>query len=554
VTEPLVWAPAVVANLRLLIDPALTRVVRPGGTVVGSGDPGTTGKATFYPLDDGGAADDLSHVVNVVPQSATVEFPSHRQVGTWSLKLAFRDLPVDPRAVRALAVRVHMGAVPLADFGRGMLEATTPGRTRASMLNVVGEHGEDNLATLLIAGAADTWSVEHTDTGSMVAIEGRDARGILLDSPLPAGMLDKIDLSADIVSVVRAIVSLHPQSAKMVGNIVADPRLGRGGPIPSPGAAATRVRKVAGSKSGRTRATIPMAGQTTTFWDAITQFCYFVGAIPIWNGVQMRIAPATSLFERLTTSGEAGGPDTPFFGNVPRDAGGRTLRVRRLVYGHNLSEVRFERKLAGVTPRAVEVVCNDTSSSTRGKGRLLRAFWPPKKGSLASGETANARVSASDVLRVPVYGVSSQEQLQVMAHALFEEQMRGEIGGTAETKDLTSFAGTGDPRDADMLRLRPGDAVQIGTALSQHNTPLAAELVALVGNDYDAQVAEVTRRVGDDRLARLIVATTRDELSDLSPYFYVTAVRYDWGTDTGLKIAFDFRNYVEARVRAAERS
>jgi hypothetical protein len=68
---------------------------------------------------------------------------------------------------------------------------------------------------------------------------------------------------------------------------------------------------------------------------------------------------------------------------------------------------------------------------------------------------------------------------------------------------------------------------------------------------YEEVVARVTERVGDEHLAALIVASARGQIGAFSPYFYTSNVRYSWDAASGIAVAFDFYNYVEARAAAA---
>ena len=125
--------------------------------------------------------------------------------------------------------------------------------------------------------------------------------------------------------------------------------------------------------------------------------------------------------------------------------------------------------------------------------------------------------------------------------------MRGQFS----TKELTSYGGS--EADLDMLRLRPGDALRVGTVTERlaGRSPVTAELLAQQTRSYAEQVRSVARTMGDERLARILVATARNELRDLNPYFYIDTVRYAWQADTGLTIDGTFKNFVEARVTEA---
>jgi outer membrane protein len=147
--------------------------------------------------------DNITFVQNRIPLKCVVELPGYRQAGTFNMDFAFRDLPLDPRTVRACAVDIHLGAVSAADFGRGMVNTPTDG-WRSSVLRTTLDNGSANPDTLVMTGTVDKWSAKHSSGMSTVTIEGRDMRGILLDTPLtndPARsqwILEDLDLSVPI--------------------------------------------------------------------------------------------------------------------------------------------------------------------------------------------------------------------------------------------------------------------------------------------------------------------------------------------------------------------
>ncbi len=59
---------------------------------------------------------------------------------------------------------------------------------------------------------------------------------------------------------------------------------------------------------------------------------------------------------------------------------------------------------------------------------------------------------------------------------------------------------------------------------------------------------DLVNRTGmDPVLARVVVATLRNEVLELQNTYRVNTVKYDWGIDKGISLSFDFHNYVEVR-------
>lgn len=506
-----------------------------------------------------------SHVFGIVPKSGHVELPGYRQAGQFNFTMDYRAMPIDPRVVRAASVEVHLGVVSATDFGQGI---TRDGR---SVLEVKQPRGGDP-GTLVMRGLVDEWDVEHGPNGSEVTITGRDLRGLLLDTPIGATdpkagqyVLEQLDLSKPLNEVIVQLLGFNPMFTGFQPFV--DPREWPEGVIPSPGLAFSvpRHRRRAKGESRGGIASMPGghaaggggAGRTS-FWDLIVRLCYLCGAIPYFVGKRLLIRPARGIYAQLQAD-EKSPVQPPFAGGRPRaiDSAsgdpieGGPLRVRRLVYGRDVQTLRFNRKTAGYQrPHTVRAVAVDASSSERGKGKVVEARWPPEKEKKARVQRVapGGQQAAEEMLNVPVPGVRDTKQLQLIAKALYEEIGRGEIGGNCETPNSWSHGGSdGDP---DLLRLRPGDAVEFGVDVRsvRSSPPLTSTFTDDNRRSFESQVQEVKRALGgDENLARALVGSTRGQISELQSNFRVSSVRFDWGED-GLGCKFDFQNYVEVRA------
>lgn len=518
------------------------------------------------------APDGLSHVTGRVPKQANVELPGYRQAGTFDLTLDFRDLAIDPRLVRACGVEIHLGSVADRDFAAGMTGIRADGTRRSQLVPTA-----DNLA---LWGTADQWSVDHGKDGSMVKLKGRDMRGLLLDSPVLPALLRKVALHHPIDAVVNAILQMHPYKALFAGCVVVQPGEWPGGKLPSPGDRQNRTRinlDADGQGNGRS---MPAGdpGQLN-FWDVITRYCFLVGAIPTFVGKQLRIRPSRSLFQLREKAGFDPAVPTPFAGGQVRDVGGSEfpLQIRRLVYGRDIEQLSFERKFNGFTPRIIRCESIDTGGKQRGMGKYLSAEWPkqvhqraPVLGEAggdagtfatagaghsggtsteagASGQAADGSITEKLTLKIPCPGVKDKATLLRIAQDLFEELGRGEMGGSCSTRNLASFgAGNQDP---DLLRLRPGDAIEfkVDSASLSSRSPAISEITNQARMGDDELIGELALRLGDENLARVIVATARSSVATLHDFFRVATVKFDWDAAKGIGISFDYQNYVESR-------
>lgn len=560
------WYPSCVVNFRLRFDESfkIVEMAEPGPQ---SGDPQSTSGPIISPSQvriDGPITspsqvadvpslrplilqtgkDNLSTIANRVPKTASVELPAYRQAGKFNLEVDWRELPIDPRLIRSAGVEIFFGAVSPEDFASGMTSVDKNGRRR-SVLNTLSAGGVPRDELMVLAGVADTWYVNHTPDGSIIKIEGRDLRGVFLDSPINPEIMDKLDLNRPLDDVIADILKGHPAGAYM--QIVSSPDDWPDGVIPSvlDKEGLTRVRRKA---EGEQTSAQPQ-GDKVNIWDVITNYCFLVGAIPYFRGRNLVIRPAASCFDQSKPSFDRESAIKTRF-----DDDGTEFKIRKMIYGRNIQELSFERKYTGVKVPVIEVVSFDTSSSERGEKKLLTQQWPPKDEKLAamSGVYPSGEVSQTDKVRISVPGIRDKERLMTIARSLYEEIGRGELGGSCKTGVLASYKG--DYRDPDMLTLRPGDAIEVIVDARQlsSNAPNVATLTDSVRRSFGEQVEEVKRALsgkaggGDENLARIIVASSRSMIVDLLRMFRVANVVFNWA-QSSVQVAFDFQNYFVIR-------
>lgn len=518
-------------------------------------------------------------IMGRVPKSCSVEMPSVRQASTFDLTFDFRELPIDPRTVRALGVEIHMGTVSAADFADGVRQVGG-NRPRASQLRTRDDKNNPNNSTIVFAGIADEWNVEYTSEGAEINISGRDLRGLLLDSPITSRALANLNVNQRIDRVVRDVLAMHPGSDHF--QVVVNEREWPDG---IPGALPDDIipRHRRGARGQRTAPVASQQGGTEmTYWDVIVRLCYLVGAIPYFNNRSLFIRPARGYFQQVNAGFDAT-TRTPFRPDQPRGDGVMApWSVRRIIYGRNATSVKFNRKFGGnQKPKVVRVTSVDYDRAAR-KSRRLEARWPmtpprqrtePNAAALAARlrrapnaaveaasqavqDAARNRVAPSgqqsqtDTVDVPVYGVRSQARLQSIARMLFEEISRNEMTGSCETKDLASYGGGND--DPDILRVRPGDAVEFffdGSVARGGRESITSTAVDHFRAPFADQLREITERLGNEQLARAIMATSRGSVNRIQNFFRVSSVSLSWdATGTGgISASFEFQNYFVIR-------
>jgi hypothetical protein len=494
------------------------------------------------------------------------QISSHRFVRL-SLKRGERrklqTVPIDPRLIRSVGIEIYLGAIRDSDFGTGMV-AVGPDGGRRSIIRTVDDNGFPIPDSMILSGLVDTWAADHGDRGSRIRMQGRDLRGMFLDSPIDPKVLGEINLQRPIDDVIISVLEKHPAGGRII--VDSNPDDWPNGEIPTALGVddCARVRRKA---SGQNAKSTP-PGKNLNYWDVITHYCTLVGAVPSFLGSKVSgfytllIRPARSLFDQSKKflDPQFNSPFRSRSGTpAPRGAGADTFTVRKMVYGQNVQRVSFERKFTGTKSPVIEVVSFDTSSKEKGEAKLIKVQWPApdKKAARVTGVAPSGQSSQTDKIVISRPGCRSKDQLLEIAKNLYEEIGRGELGGSCETKDLASFAGDND--DPDLLRLRPGDAVEfiVDTRGLSSKAPLVAELVDHERRSFAEQAQALRQALRgksgavDENLVQILVASARSSIVNLLRTFRTTNVKYRWTTES-LNISFDFQNYFIVRQPTEE--
>ncbi len=470
---------------------------------------------------------------------------------TATVTLDFRDLPIDPRAVRAVLVSVMLGTVSADDWAHGIAGQR---RGDGSLVSMVGREPGQELkfrSSSKYVGFAEEFYVEHTDGGSEVRLTCRDISALLRDQRLGD---ERIDLTKPIVLGIQELVNKYVLTKGMrvrfgwpndpddpLNTIIEDPT----GPLPvtAPGDeespipvdASPRTRK---SRKGQARKSTRRGNDRESVWDHVLKVCVNSGLVPVVRGFTLYVLPPRTVFTGVSNK-------------------------RIMVWGLNLKRLEFARKLGGLKTPSIEVRCSDPDI-----GRTRWARFPVLKGEPTSGIIGKAgspqptisranNVSpsgeADEEFRVlTVRGVNDQKRLETIARNAYETISRQEIEGAFETDDLDSF----DSREeADLLDLYPGDPVELAVArpATVRRGQGAAEQPSDVSSEYQravqqnvAERASYLQSLGFSAETAQRLAQAQEQVR-LTRDFRAKHVNISFDVDDGVKIESDFENYIYVR-------
>lgn len=470
----------------------------------------------------GSPPDDRTVIGSIHPVSATIERNGLAQADTATIEIPWVDAPIDPRIIRSAHVQLVIGSVPASDFEAGVSRDSR--RSDGTLVSVV-RAGDEGATDFL--GFIDSWSVEYSDTGDRLKFECRDMSAVIRDRQLGAG--ETIDTSLPVDRGVAEFLSrLGPTTDGI--EVVFD----GDGDAPTPGDSAPqrrRTRRGAGSTRGRS------GGDRMSAWDHITDVVRAAAFIPVMRGFRLHIIEPRTLYE--------------------------TTGVTRMVYGRNLTQLSFSRKLLGVSVPTIEVRCYDSE-----RGRTLWGRYPVASGQRSSGvvgQDPSPRPGRAN--RVPPSGATPDEGIRIMsvtgvtdpavleriALNIFEQLGRQEIEGSFETKDIWSY--DEEPDDADLLDLDAGDPVDLLMAQAPESDEQSESIGESVSNARIQAMSRARRRdylesLGWDRR----VAERFSALQEASGYqtvFRVSRSMIRYSADNGISIVVDFMNFITVREEAS---
>lgn len=497
--------------------------------------------------------DELNVLFSALPISCSVERNGIRDADTAEVTFDYRDLPIDPRSIRAGFVSLVIGSVSSEEYKRGVSSREVR-ESDGMLVSIVERRSDEELrfsgSASRFSGFIDEWHIELGEDGDTVTLTMRDVTGIYLDQPMQTGLT--IDLSKPLDVGISDFINQFPSLRGAVVFFGTPEQLEDQPSNPNPVKAPIpekSIPKVAKSKKGKKSKAQKQGDQDDNVWDHIVTVCAKLGFVPFVRGFILYIVEPRNLFDQASKS-------------------------RKMVFGRNIKTLEFARKMSGITTQTIEVRSPDPDI-----GRTRWARYPvlnnePSCGILGDPNSPQPVVSRpqkvsplgkpdEQVLVMNIARVSDLEALKRIAENAFQEIARQEIEGSFETDDLDSFKESGDSTDMlfpeqDLLDLNPGDTV---TML------YAAPNTSAQGDPYQETEKEGKRSsASGQELASMTFARRRDYLTGLgmSPSvahrlaavaegipmansFRVGTVNIDFDVDDGISVGCSFYNFITVR-------
>lgn len=492
-----------------------------------------------------GTQDGLTVIFTCLPIACSIERQPMKDADTARVQIDWRDVPIDPRVVRACFISIDLGTVSADDYAAGMRgQRRDDGSLRSLVQHVPGQELELRQRDTRFAGFVDRWEVKYTEDGDTIELTCRDVSAVLRDQPLynGTGKARTVDYSLPLEKAVQGLLDsfVATRGIRVLHGTPTDPEnplLVQ--PPPSKEPPIRLLPKTAKKRKGLQAQAVPKE-QNQSLWDHIVDVTLRLGLVPVMRAFTLYLLEPRVVYADLESA-------------------------RRMVWGRNVKTLSFARRLGGLKCETIEVRSPDPSI-----GRTRWARYPVLKGEPASGilgkpgspQPATSRASnvsangtADERVRVmSVPNITDLRTLELVAEQTFNEIGRQEIEGSLETDEIDSFE---SEEEGDLLLLQSGEALQILVASPVESNDVLEAPRAAAPERGTSNLQTLTAQSVAARAAYLeklgLSAETAQRLAEaqekvrLVSTFRVQRVGIDWSNEDGVSLRVDFSNFIVIR-------
>jgi hypothetical protein len=460
-----------------------------------------------------------------------VDINDYTKADTFSCSLDYRLFPFDPRLIRACGVTIH-----LQDRGKLFQDNNDLNSIVLDASNTV------------FVGFVDTNKIQLNETDRTVDLEGRDFTALLIDTPWYG---DPIPMTEPIHAIMRRILD----SSEQTKAIPIELRLGSEEPIlfkhgedPAvsfnklPEAAKKDVPTLAnlGADLGATAGSKNVA-KNDSQWEIIQAMADKSGLICYIDLDKLVLTKPRNLYDRK--------------------------KSKMFMYGQNLKNLTFERKLGRQKGFNVRVVSLDFATKTlvealipehssdewsKSIGIVKKRITVPKpmppgteQKKEQPGNTTPGKKETDPKAVVPegetdapfmtfkVSDIKDKDHLVRVGEKIFEELGRQQIEGTFETSEMVVFDREGNSFDCTNFNIgTPVEIIIDGLDLSQ---------IKKIDVNQGMRAKALERRGFEPKIA----ATMSEVIEKIDTPFYTKEVEMNFDQDNGFQLKIGFINFIE---------
>lgn len=454
------------------------------------------------------ARDTEPRIIPVIPMEVRITRNSYRQADSWEIVFEGNDFPVDPRLVRAGAAEIFLFETPgLVNEQRVISRARsfddsanrvprTPREAIAIEQRLAGAVDRFTFGNKpIISGLFDRHSLSLDDSGKRVTLVGQDYTTLFIKRqwpPLPNGRARRIPVGRRLDIILRELIADADPDGVL--ELVIDGV--RESAIPTVGAKESRCHKRG----------IPV-DQETNLWDIMYGLATRYGFILFVRNQEVVLTRPQNLNEK---------------------SGGK---VRRMAWGHNLTNLNLDRELGKEISPTVVVRSYDPATRQTIEIDHPPGFFKKSKRSRRKAISQTTVKAEEEFVIVPVYGITDRAVLKKIAETRYNLLGRPERKVTFSTRDL---------RDIDN---NPIININAGEAFAVEFREFNKELLSNDSVTEGQKVAHLTQRGFGEAIAR-VIAQSYTKLKFLERPLRLREASIDFTNDDGITIEAELVDFI----------
>lgn len=442
----------------------------------------------------------VAYSATVQVKSCTVNVNDYKAADTFDMELDYKSFPFDPRAIRSMAVTIHLEDLKkLVDPSTGQHTVIKP--------------TEENI---IFTGYADEETITFSESSRTVKISGRDFTALLLDQKYLRG--SPITLNQPIDVVIKNILNAFPESGAAV---LAQKVVNKTNSKVLPTLAQYHPdfgQKLAGQKT---------AGKHETVWEIIQDIVSKAGLICYVHLDQLIISEPRVLYDANAAV--------------------------RFVYGQNVTNLELKRKIGRQKGFNVQVRCLVPKTKTVLTANIpeeATAEWSKATGVSRirvqvpqllpdGGQNEQAKNHDAPFLPFRLTGIGSKTQLVVIGQKIYEELARQEFEGSFDTREMLAHMGK-SPDAPNYKQISLVTDLNIGDPISLEIDQGDLHGIQRFDTTEARQHYLQMRGYAED-----VAAIFAQTMGQMSTVFYTKAYRFSWSDSDGYKLHVEFLNFLE---------
>lgn len=448
-------------------------------------------------FDGFGGPDEPRVLPDIIPHSVNVHLNSYKEADTWEVVFDAKRFPFSPEVIRSAAIEIFL-------------------YNKTSLVTPLHWYDTDNL---LVTGLVDQATLTEDKDGGKISITGRDYTALLIDrqwDPTKSGKGGRVPdgfLQDVVQQLVDEATGFDRTGRTLTVKMFDEPDAGiQTTSISKSVTQKTVTTKIQTTKSKTRKKRGVSVKADSNYWDVIYKLCLSYGFIVFVKGFEVWITKPHVLQSLAATQ-------------------------YRVAYGRNLEKLEVERKMSkeavpqirvrSYDPKTFSVIEgvfpaeNDIAAQQKGKDKK------GKGGGFITG--IGTKREEYKVFTVP--DVKDQKVLEDIARTTYYTLARGEGVVRFQTPHLT------DSEDQDLLKMRPGDSVEIkwdafnAEIMLDPKISRQQKVSTLLSLGYSADVAD-------------LVAEQYAKLDYFRQPFYVKEVNFTWDKDQGCSVDVEAMNFI----------